>query len=386
MSTEFEAAVADSAGSLSPGSHFKLSENMKCSNCGTPLTGRHCSTCGQLNANFHRPVVFLLGSMIADTFDLDGRLFRTLPKLMFRPGRLTRDYLDGKRARYMPPFRLFLISSLIFFFFSFTLFEQSGGFKEVVLTPNFEVETPEIEFDIDNPPPGFEEFLEAMENTGVDFDEDELQKIGQEFSQRSVSVDPDDGLLAAIFRELEFDRMLIIPTGKIDRNKLYARYGDDRGSDVQDLQEPAIGDDIGYFIMEKLADAYENQKLYVQGVKEWAPRVGVLLLPIFAFGMMLLYFWHRSLYIYDHLIVSLHYQSFFYLFLVISTLLGYLIGGWAFAVFFIWTSYYLYKMQRVVYGTGRFLTFIRTWISIFATFIVVLLSLVVLFAIGAVSV
>ena len=381
MSIEFEAAAADSVGSVAPGDHFPMSDNENCPNCGAPLTGRFCNVCGQLNTSFHRPVVFLIGDIIADTFDLDGRLFRTIPTLMLTPGRLTRSYLDGQRARYMPPFRLFLVSSLIFFLLSFTLFESQGGFKEVVLTPA-EAATAEP-IDLDDPPPGFEEWLESMENVPVEFDEEQLAEIEKRW--REGSRNNSGGILQTLFRSLDFDKMLL-PGNRIDRNKLYEQYSDDGGSTVADVAEPKMDEDIGYFIVEKIADAYENQKLYIQGVKEWAPRVGVLLLPIFAFGMMLLYFWHRSLYIYDHLIVSLHYQSFFYLFLVTCTLLGYVIGGWAFLVFFVWTSFYLYKMQRVVYGTGRILTFVRTWISIFATFIVVLLAMIALFAIGVVSV
>lgn len=381
MSIEFEAAAADSVGSVAPGDHFPMSDNENCPNCDAPLTGRFCNVCGQLNTSFHRPVIFLIGDIIADTFDLDGRLFRTIPTLMLTPGRLTRSYLDGRRARYMPPFRLFLVSSLIFFLLSFTLFERQGGFKEVILTPPDAVAEEPI--DLDDPPPGFEEWLEGMENVPVEFDEEQLAEIEKRW--REGSRNNSGGILQTLFRSLDFDKMLL-PGNRIDRNKLYEQYSDDGGSTVADVAEPKMDEDIGYFIVEKIADAYENQKLYIQGVKEWAPRVGVLLLPIFAFGMMLLYFWHRSLYIYDHLIVSLHYQSFFYLFLVTCTLLSYIIEGWAFLLFFVWTSFYLYKMQRVVYGTGRILTFVRTWISIFATFIVVLLAMIALFAIGVVSV
>ena len=49
-------------------------------------------------------------------FHFDGRLFQTVPKLAIRPGRLTRDYLDGKRAYQIPPLRMFLIVILVLFF------------------------------------------------------------------------------------------------------------------------------------------------------------------------------------------------------------------------------------------------------------------------------
>jgi hypothetical protein len=47
---------------------------------------------------------------------LDSRIWKTLGLLMFRPGRLTLEYLQGKRARFVPPVRLFIASSIVFFF------------------------------------------------------------------------------------------------------------------------------------------------------------------------------------------------------------------------------------------------------------------------------
>ena len=57
---------------------------------------------------------------------LDGRIARTLPRLLFRPGSLSRDYSEDKRSRYVPPFRLFLLSSLLFYLVVFAFVESSG--------------------------------------------------------------------------------------------------------------------------------------------------------------------------------------------------------------------------------------------------------------------
>jgi len=85
------------------------------------VTERYCTHCGQLAASFHRPLLSLIGETIGDTFTLDGRLARTVPVLLFRPGRLTKNYTSGQRARYVPPFRLFLIASLLFYLVLFAL-------------------------------------------------------------------------------------------------------------------------------------------------------------------------------------------------------------------------------------------------------------------------
>ncbi len=120
MSVELEIAGAASAGALTTRQSADLSGE-PCRNCGEDVPGKYCPKCGQLAASFHRPVWSLIGETISDTFTVDGRLARTLPILLFRPGRLTRNYTEGKRARYVPPFRLFLLASLLFYFMLFAV-------------------------------------------------------------------------------------------------------------------------------------------------------------------------------------------------------------------------------------------------------------------------
>ncbi|MGY6627889.1 MAG: DUF3667 domain-containing protein [Oceanicaulis sp.] len=86
-----------------------------CANCGATLMGPVCHACGQHADLYKRPVWRLIGDGVTDMFALDGRVARTLYELMAFPGRVTRDYLKGRRGRYIPPFRLYLIASLAFF-------------------------------------------------------------------------------------------------------------------------------------------------------------------------------------------------------------------------------------------------------------------------------
>lgn len=120
MSIELETAGAASIGGLSTRQSADLA-GQPCRNCGETVENRYCTNCGQLAASFHRPILSLVGETISDTFTVDGRLARTLPVLLFRPGRLTKNYTDGKRARYVPPFRLFLLASLVFYLVLFAL-------------------------------------------------------------------------------------------------------------------------------------------------------------------------------------------------------------------------------------------------------------------------
>jgi Protein of unknown function (DUF3667) len=87
-----------------------------CANCGAPLGGKYCSECGQRHHDvpLHHFGHFL-GEAFEDLTHADSRLWQTLLALLFRPGFLTREFLEGHRARYLPPVRLYLVVSVIFF-------------------------------------------------------------------------------------------------------------------------------------------------------------------------------------------------------------------------------------------------------------------------------
>ena len=101
-------APSSAGGAGAPGDH--------CANCGEPLTGPFCAACGQENRNLARiPLSRILHDWLGDTFTFDSRFLRTLGPLVRRPGLLTREYLAGRRARYVPPLRLFVFLSLVMF-------------------------------------------------------------------------------------------------------------------------------------------------------------------------------------------------------------------------------------------------------------------------------
>jgi len=86
-----------------------------CLNCGAALTGRYCSACGQ-KADVSIPSLRqLLADAFGDLFNFDSRLWRSLLALAFKPGRLTQYYLAGRRESFTPPFRMYLVTSVVFF-------------------------------------------------------------------------------------------------------------------------------------------------------------------------------------------------------------------------------------------------------------------------------
>ncbi len=92
-----------------------------CLNCGAELTGQFCSGCGQ-EAQIHRTIGAFWHDFVHGVLHFEGRAWRTLPLLAWRPGELTRRYINGERKRFISPIALFLFS----IFLMFAVFQLSG--------------------------------------------------------------------------------------------------------------------------------------------------------------------------------------------------------------------------------------------------------------------
>ncbi|WP_341712473.1 DUF3667 domain-containing protein, partial [Erythrobacter sp.] len=92
-----------------------------CLNCGTQLIGEHCHACGQ-RAHLHRTLAAFGHDLLHGALHLDGKTWKTLPLLVFKPGQLTRRYIEGERARFVSPMALFLFS----IFLMFAVFQAVG--------------------------------------------------------------------------------------------------------------------------------------------------------------------------------------------------------------------------------------------------------------------
>jgi hypothetical protein len=102
-----------------------------CENCATVLAGAFCHTCGQSADPPTRSVRAFAAQVAGDLANLDSRLLRTLGTLLGRPGRLTREYLEGRRVRYTQPLQVYLGAAAAFFFVNayrpFLTFDPTAG-------------------------------------------------------------------------------------------------------------------------------------------------------------------------------------------------------------------------------------------------------------------
>jgi hypothetical protein len=86
-----------------------------CRNCGTPLMGRYCHLCGQRRRTEEPSIRLLVERFFDNVLEVDSRIVRTLRLLFFAPGALSAHYFAGRRADFIPPIRLYLVSSFAFF-------------------------------------------------------------------------------------------------------------------------------------------------------------------------------------------------------------------------------------------------------------------------------
>ena len=108
------------------------SDPVACPNCGASKQGRFCAVCGQNDRDYLRSWFPVVSQILAETFEADSRLVRTLRALILRPGHLSLEFTRNRRAHYLSPFRLYLFTSLLFFLvLSLTVEGEGGGLVKV---------------------------------------------------------------------------------------------------------------------------------------------------------------------------------------------------------------------------------------------------------------
>lgn len=119
-------------------SNQNAQHSKSCPNCGFPATHNYCAQCGQ-ETHLHKDTFFgLIWHFVGHYFHYDSKFWKTLKALWFAPGKLTKEYLEGKRARAIPPISLYIFISAVFFLVSFLMPNpgtQSGAIPQVRISP-----------------------------------------------------------------------------------------------------------------------------------------------------------------------------------------------------------------------------------------------------------
>jgi Protein of unknown function (DUF3667) len=330
---------ADQSYELSP------DESPVCLNCHARLRGQYCGHCGQRSRNRLISIWQLLQEAFGDLLELDSRLWRTLVPLLTRPGQLTRDYLKGRRARYMPPFRTYLVLSVIFFVVAF--FDPQ---KDLSLF--FEPE----------PQPTAEEIAQT------EADEQAATELLQE--QRQAAVETLRGLEAE---------------GNLPDEIIAEIIADDDGNSgiFGDCESASISDDgdmpewlAKRFPDERVKEICERNKArgnenFADAMLDNIPIALIVLLPLMALVLKVLYPLSRRYFV-EHLLFFVHFHAFFFLMLIVQILFARTTGllgpedgavdsisTLILVIASLYIPVYLYKAMRHVYGQGHLVTILK---------------------------
>lgn len=326
MGRELEIAAAASAGGwLRWKEQHTLEPGTPCPSCETVLQGPYCHSCGQLAETFERSVWHLVVEGIESFFHFDGRFWRTLPNLALHPGRLTREYLDGKRAFQIPPLRLFLVVLLLVFF--------TGGLH---LGGRTQIQVKSL---------------------------DELKPAER----------------AKVEKALREAHVSLKPGAPIDLNV----KDDSAGAASSPADQPGVDKKLkgfGAWLHEQGMIARKNPELFTMVLESWAHRFAILMLPISALLLSILFVFQRRFYVFDHLIFSMHSLSFQGLVLSAMFLLGQLtsISG----LLLLASPVHLFVHMRATYGTSVLGTLLRMTLLFIGSMIAVLFLFVGLLWVG----
>jgi hypothetical protein len=329
-----------------------------CLNCGTRLTGQYCGVCGQRARSRLISLWELISDAFGDLLELDSRLWRTLIPLLKRPGRLTRDYLEGRRARYMPPFRTYLVLSVVFFVVAF--FDPRDDLS-LLFEPAPEA-TPEEQAEQESQAAAAKkEILDELAAEGIIVGDSVVDGTTQAVDQTPEPVEDTDG---------EFN-IRVNESGDAGFNIVVDDDTGDCNVEAGDLEEMPEWFKRR-FTAERIKEVCE--KITADGGKSFGdllldniPVALIVLLPLMALVLKVLYPLSRRYFV-EHLLFVIHYHAFFFLILVLQILFSRLaalihIPELLATLTIVATSFYipvyLYMAMRHVYGQGRLLTFVK---------------------------
>ncbi|MEX1250761.1 MAG: DUF3667 domain-containing protein [Hyphomonas sp.] len=345
--TAIEQAAADAAASLCSKTGPVTEPN--CLNCGALLAGEFCHDCGQSARSIRRPFWSLVGETLETFFSIDGRIAGTLPDLMLRPGRMTRAYLDGKRARFIPAFRLYVLASLIFFVVMPLITGQATvSFNN---SPSMEEARAEVETSFEAGEITEAEYQQALK---VLEDVDAAWKGAIPGLVPEPPAAPGEAPLAEAEPAPEKEWAGFVPKSAIEAARDAGEAGNEDAA--------------------RFADVMEDPARLARQTQEWIPRLMFVLLPVYALLLALTYLWRRQFLFFDHLVVSLHFHSALFFAMSAGFLVSLLIGaGWVTLALLVYSNWYLYRLHRVVYGRSGHSSVLRT-ITLDVVYLFVLLS------------
>lgn len=307
-----------------------------CLNCDTPLIGSHCYNCGQ-TAHVHRTLGAFFHDLLHGVFHFEGKVFRTLPMLAFRPGKLTREYIDGRRASYVSPLALFLFSV----FLLFAAISSTAGKAEFAEEDQAKAKA------------------EAVKGLS------EAQKGLPELKQKRAALEARGEDTDDIDQEIESRERVVAVAGRL-----------------------AGGEQLkstGFTLLDNVIDeAAANPNLAIYKMQSHAYKYSWVLIPISVPFLWLLFPFSRRFHLYDHTVFVTYSLSFMTLLSTLAMVVGAL-GAPAISGFLMLTPpLHMYRQLRGTYGVSRAGGVARTFaLGIFAFFALLMFAVAIAAEAGA---
>ncbi len=344
-----------------------------CANCGAELLGPHCYVCGQPVKGMVRHLSSILADAADTILNIDSRIFRTIVPLYLRPGFLTNEYFDGRRVRYVTPFRLyFFFSILAFFLMQFAIGDVDLGVKADAVDAIGKAMSVE---DLAKQRDVALAALQKARSTSPD-----LAGKGFEKATRKIQKQADKRLEYLEKVEQAKTNGTPVPPDPESDNfnlKVAGKTWDSKSNPVH-LGGPKFFDDKANQLLvhtqDNLAKLGKDPKPLIVGAIGTLPQTLFVLMPVFALMLKIFYIFKRRLYM-EHMIVALHSHAFIFqsLFLIVLVAMAkeWAMGttgaamwlatplNWMLFAMGWWVPIYLLIMQKRVYRQGWTMTLVK---------------------------
>lgn len=365
-------------------SHRPERKEKDCLNCGSIVQGRYCQTCGQQNVEPKEKFWELVTHFIYDLTHFDGNFFSTVKALLFRPGFLSREYIKGRRMRYLNPIRMYIFTSAFFFLFFFSVVNTEDSISTSVKNVTYK----EVNRKIEKKLKGIEASLTEPELplSVRKLLEDQVYKLKQDLDRLKTDT---TNLSSLNFYKLDGVDLDPAPYNTVQQyDSIQAtlpaskRHGWlPRKYHIRKLElSKKYGRDMR-LILNKMFDKFLHS----------FPQILFVSLPLFALLLQMLYIRRRSNYYYvDHIIYSVHLYCAMFIFIFILMCLSRLADlpylGWLAFLSVIVSFYlvwYIYKSMRKFYQQSRLKTILKFLILLFISSIVMSFLFAIFFIFSA---
>lgn len=341
-------------------------EDGACLNCGAQLTGPYCQMCGQ-KGHLHRTISAIGHDLIHGVLHLDGKFWRTLPLLVWRPGDLTRRYVHGERAKFVSPLGMFLFA----IFLMFAVLQIYG------------LSLSNISIDAASPRTGIDQATSSVESSLADLRE--RRERLQARAERE-SVNPPEAREASAPGRSTAERLAATDAriAELEQGRAALRTAATQFSNIN-LGTSGMPP-TGWTRLDKgFQKINENPSLALYKLQANGYKFSWLLIPMSVPFVWLLFFWTRRFRFYDHTVFVTYSLAFMSLLAVVLTVLGF--AGLHIAILgsagvFI-PPIHMYRQLKQAYDLGWFGALVRTVLLVNFCFYIAGFFFVLLLGIGA---